>query len=102
MTTLSCPVPFLDAADFPPDVGYIAGRLCSSIPLPGARRGATCCLPCPVQNYVFHSSTLHVLFANDIVNIVGLGVGAFVLLVSYLGRVSLIAVLSIPTRESHL
>ena len=85
MSTLACPVPFLDARDFPPNVGYVAGRLCSPLPLPGAKEGAVCCLPCPVQDWVFHPSTLHVLFANDIVNMVGLGVGAFVLLVSLSG-----------------
>jgi hypothetical protein len=77
----SCPFPFLDAALFPPDFGYVAGRLCSTVPLPGQLAGTVCCLPCPVQDYTLHPSSLRVLFANDVVNMVGVGVGAFVLLV---------------------
>ena len=78
----SCPAPFLNAALFPSDQGYIHGRLCSTVPLPGAAPGAVCCLPCPVQDYILHASSLRGLHVNDIVNIIGVGVGAFVLLVN--------------------
>lgn len=81
MSNASCPIPFLDAVLFPDDQGDIRGRLCSAVPLPGSSPGAVCCLPCPLQDYILHSSSLDALHANDIVNVVGVGVGAFVLLV---------------------
>ena len=82
MSNSACPAPFLDAALYPADQGYIAGRLCSTIPLPGAAAGTTCCLPCPVQNYTLYPSSLTALHANDIVSVIGIGVGVFVLLVT--------------------
>jgi|SRR5579859_7444148 len=82
----ACPLPFLDASLYPSDFGYVAGRLCASIPLLGQKPGATCCLPCPVQKYALHPGTLSALYANDLVNIIGIGVGAFVLLVCNLGN----------------
>src|SRR5436305_9156290 len=83
MSNRSCPVPFLDASLFPVDQGYIDGRLCSTITLPGAKPGSSCCLPCPVQDYTLYPSSIRALHANDIINIVGVGVGAFVLLVLF-------------------
>ena len=81
MSNSSCPAPFLDAALFPADQGYIDGRMCSPIQLPGSPPGTICCLPCPVQNYTLRPSSLEALHVNDIINVIGLGVGAFVLLV---------------------
>ena len=81
MSNSSCPAPFLDASLYPGDQGYIQGRLCSSIPLPGSTPGAVCCLPCPVQQYTLYGSSLEALYANTIVNVVGVGVGTFILLV---------------------
>lgn len=80
-THVSCPAPFLDAALFPDDQGYINGRLCATVPLPGAAPGAVCCLPCPAQEYTLHASSLLALHVNDIVNVIGVGVGVFVFLV---------------------
>ena len=80
-TNASCPAPFLDAALFSRDQGYINGRVCSTVPLPGAAPGAVCCLPCPIQDYTLHASSLRALHVNDIVNVIGVGVGVFVLLV---------------------
>ena len=80
-TNASCPTPFLDASLFPGDQGYINGRLCATVPLPGAAPGAVCCLPCPVQDYTLRASSLLALHVNDIVNVIGVGVGVFVLLV---------------------
>jgi hypothetical protein len=81
MSNTSCPFPFVDAALFPRFEGYVDGRLCATLPLPGQKPGAQCCLPCPVQNYALHPSILEALHWNDIVNVIGVGVGAFVLLV---------------------
>jgi hypothetical protein len=81
MSNTSCPSPFVDAALFPRFEGYVEGRLCATLPLPGQKPGAECCLPCPVQNYALHPSILEALHWNDIVNVMGVGVGAFVLLV---------------------
>ena len=82
MSTPACPAPFLDASLYLGDQGYIQGRLCSSIPLPGSKAGTVCCLPCPFQNYTLYQSSLEALHANDIVNVIGVGVGAFILLVT--------------------
>lgn len=81
MANLSCPSPFLDASFFPSNEGYVHGRFCSPITLPLAKPDTICCLPCPLQNYILHPSSIRALHANDIVNIVGLGVGGFILLV---------------------
>jgi hypothetical protein len=81
MSNSSCPAPFLDASLYPDDQGYVQGRLCSSIPLPGSKSGTVCCLPCPFQEYTLYQSSLEALHANDIVNVIGVGVGAFILLV---------------------
>jgi len=77
----ACPFPFIDARLFPPNEGYVEGRLCGTIPLPGQKPGADCCLPCPGQDYYLHPSILTALHWNDIANVIGVGVGAFVLLV---------------------
>ena len=81
MANGTCPPPFLDAALYSSTEGNIYGRLCSDITLPGATPGATCCLPCPVQGYVLQPHILTALHANDIMNAIGIVVGAFVLLV---------------------
>jgi hypothetical protein len=101
MSNASCPVPFLDAALFPGDQGYINGRLCSSLPLPGSTPGTMCCIPCPVQNYILRPSSLEALHANDIVNVVGVGVGAFILLVNKCRGVMLMTVFSISSGKSY-
>ena len=76
----SCPAPFLDAALYNNSLGNIPGRLCSDF-LPLASPNATCCLPCPVQNYVLRQSSLSALHVNDMVNVVGFVIGIFILLV---------------------
>ncbi|KAF7192266.1 hypothetical protein HII31_06298 [Pseudocercospora fuligena] len=50
-TTLSCPAPFLAAADYPATGGYINGRSCSTI-----TPGTSCCLPCPATQYIYSRS----------------------------------------------
>ncbi|CRK31999.1 hypothetical protein BN1708_005636 [Verticillium longisporum] len=43
-----CPKPFISAAGFPPDKGYIDGRLCQNI-----TETLSCCLPCPMTEWVY-------------------------------------------------
>lgn len=81
MANGTCPTPFLNAAHYSSTDGNIYGRMCSTITLPGASPGTTCCLPCPAQGYIFEPGILTALHVNDILNVVGVGVGAFVLLV---------------------
>jgi hypothetical protein len=81
MVNGTCPVPFLNAALYPSNEGYVDGRLCSSIPLPGATAGTICCLPCPSQSYLLKSSILTGLHVNDIINVIGVGIGGFIVLV---------------------
>jgi len=76
----SCPPPFLDDAPYPSHQGNIYGRLCSNV-LPLASPNTTCCLPCPVQNYVLRHSSLNALHVNDMVNVIGFVIGIFILLV---------------------
>ncbi|KAJ9649456.1 hypothetical protein H2199_000231 [Coniosporium tulheliwenetii] len=45
-----CLPPFRDLRDYPELGGYGKGRLCSPFP-PGSN--LTCCLPCPIQDYVY-------------------------------------------------
>jgi len=81
MTNLTCPTPFLDASLYPPNQGYVGGRLCATVPLPGQVAGAHCCLPCPLQDWVLNETSLNALHVNDIMNIIGVVVGAFTLTV---------------------
>jgi hypothetical protein len=81
MSNSSCPPPFLDAALFNVDQGYMQGRVCSPISLPGSGPGTQCCLPCPVQDFILYPSSLRALHINDILNVVGVGVGGFILMV---------------------
>jgi len=76
----SCPPPFLDDAPYSRYYGNVPGRLCSDV-LPLASPNTTCCLPCPVQNYVLRPSSLNALHVNDMVNVVGFVIGIFILLV---------------------
>jgi len=82
MANLTCPPPFLDASWYPSTQGYTGGRLCATIPLPGQVPGAQCCLPCPLQAWVLEESSLRDLHVNDIINVIGIAMGSFALLVS--------------------
>ena len=101
-TNASCPAPFLDEALFPNDQGYIAGRVCATVPLPGAAPGAVCCLPCPIQDYTLHASSLQALYVNDIINVIGAGVGVFVLLVCLMSTLcSRQSFMVLPEKATH-
>ncbi|CAH0049593.1 unnamed protein product [Clonostachys solani] len=43
-----CPKPFYDTSLFPEDGGFVEGRLCSTF-----SSGLTCCLPCPMTDWVY-------------------------------------------------
>ncbi|KAK8247924.1 hypothetical protein HDK77DRAFT_508168 [Phyllosticta capitalensis] len=77
---ISCPTPFVPDTDYPSSKGYTAGRFCGLNPT-GA--GTKCCLPCPIQDWVYSDDFLsHLQTAN------WLGVASFslicFLLISYL------------------
>ena len=76
MTTSSCPLPFYAADSFSRE-GNVFGRLCTNDLF-----NTSCCLPCPVQNFVLRQSSLFALHVNDIVNVIGFCTGSFILLVS--------------------
>ncbi|EMC99624.1 hypothetical protein BAUCODRAFT_52233, partial [Baudoinia panamericana UAMH 10762] len=46
-----CPAPFVNAELYPPHGGQLDARFCAA-PVPGL----TCCLPCPISQWVFSSS----------------------------------------------
>ncbi|EME41866.1 hypothetical protein DOTSEDRAFT_177259 [Dothistroma septosporum NZE10] len=49
----TCPKPFFSQGDFPSTGGYIKGRYCGNI-----APGLDCCLPCPLEDWVY-SDQLH-------------------------------------------
>lgn len=51
--TMSCPAPFLSAADYPYTGGFIDGRVCGN-PTPDLQ----CCLACDKHNWVYTNSKL--------------------------------------------
>ncbi|KAL2270895.1 hypothetical protein VTJ83DRAFT_266 [Remersonia thermophila] len=52
MANFGCPAPFLDAADYT-DGGFVEGRFCQENPL---NKNMTCCLPCPLTDWVYPDS----------------------------------------------
>ncbi|KAF2097004.1 hypothetical protein NA57DRAFT_77255 [Rhizodiscina lignyota] len=75
--TSSCPPPFLSTADFPPTGGYIPGRFCGANPL---APGTSCCLPCPVQYWVYSDKLLDHLEIPGWISVASLVLCAFLLL----------------------
>ncbi|KAI1821745.1 hypothetical protein F4861DRAFT_517624 [Xylaria intraflava] len=71
---MGCPAPFLSEADFPTTGGYIAGRLCSEI------IGPSCCLPCPLTDWVYPDNFTTATQSANWVNVVGMVGCAFLLL----------------------
>ncbi|KAK8179486.1 hypothetical protein BC567DRAFT_160053, partial [Phyllosticta citribraziliensis] len=75
-----CPIPFVPDTDYPNSKGYLDGRFCGLNP---SGSGQKCCLPCPIQDWVYSDGFLsHLQTAN------WLGVASFsficFLLISYL------------------
>ncbi|KAI0879491.1 hypothetical protein GGS24DRAFT_511952 [Hypoxylon argillaceum] len=69
-----CPAPFFSEAAFPTKGGYIAGRLCSSL------TGESCCLPCPLTDWVYPDNFTPATQSADWINVAGMVGCAFLLL----------------------
>ncbi|KAI6382970.1 hypothetical protein MCOR25_000475 [Pyricularia grisea] len=69
-----CPRPFLNAANFMNTTGFIDGRLCSEI---GSN---TCCLPCPMTDWVYPESFNTMGMVSEIVAVVSTAACIFLLL----------------------
>ncbi|KXT07624.1 hypothetical protein AC578_10148 [Pseudocercospora eumusae] len=74
----NCVAPFLDAAQFSRDGGFIDGRFCAPIvELPGQ---PTCCLPCPATKYAYSDSFNTYNVVSEWLNVLGLILLTFMLL----------------------
>ncbi|KAI1277087.1 hypothetical protein F5Y07DRAFT_112674 [Xylaria sp. FL0933] len=71
---MGCLAPFYNEEAFPTEGGYIAGRLCSNI------TGASCCLPCPLTDWVYPDNFKTATKSADWVNVAGMIGCAFLLL----------------------
>ncbi|KAI1162226.1 hypothetical protein F5B18DRAFT_662564 [Nemania serpens] len=69
-----CLAPYFNEASFPATGGYISGRLCSNL------TGPTCCLPCPLTDWVYADNFDTVTQSADWINVVGMIGCAFLLL----------------------
>jgi hypothetical protein len=52
--SLTCPPPFLPESAYSPRGGYIAGRFCGPF-----SESLYCCLPCPLQQWVYSNEFQH-------------------------------------------
>ncbi|KAI0395804.1 hypothetical protein F5Y17DRAFT_474086 [Xylariaceae sp. FL0594] len=73
----TCIYPFLAESDFPTTGGYIAGRLCSDL------TGYSCCLPCPLTDWVYPDSFYTATQSANWINVAGM-IGCAFLLLSWL------------------
>ncbi|KAI0863050.1 hypothetical protein F4860DRAFT_502193 [Xylaria cubensis] len=71
---MGCLAPFFSEAAFPTTGGYINGRLCSNL------TGQSCCLPCPLTDWVYPDNFQKATQSADWVNVVGMVGCAFLLL----------------------
>ncbi|KAI0160371.1 hypothetical protein GGR57DRAFT_417925 [Xylariaceae sp. FL1272] len=71
-----CYAPFFNEAAFPTTGGYIPGRVCSNLLLPGS----SCCLPCPLTEWVYPDNFGAATGSADWVNVAGMVGCAFLLL----------------------
>ncbi|KAL8370737.1 hypothetical protein RB595_000880 [Gaeumannomyces hyphopodioides] len=69
-----CPKPFLDALDFTASDGFVKGRLCSDL------GNLTCCLPCPMTEWVYPDTFDAIGVAAEVVAVVSTVLCAFLLL----------------------
>jgi hypothetical protein len=77
----NCVAPFLDAAKFPGQGGYIGGRLCSQVKL--LPDDPTCCLPCPSTKWIYPDSFNTYTQVSEWLNVIGLILLVF-MLISYI------------------
>ncbi|KAI8954265.1 hypothetical protein F4801DRAFT_587639 [Xylaria longipes] len=71
---MGCLAPFFSEAAFPTKGGYVSGRLCSNL------TGESCCLPCPLTDWVYPDNFKTATQSADWVNVVGMVGCAFLLL----------------------
>jgi hypothetical protein len=69
-----CIAPFLAESAFPSKGGYVSGRLCSNL------TGSSCCLPCPLTDWVYPDNFNTATQSADWVNVAGMAGCAFLLL----------------------
>ncbi|KAI1369363.1 hypothetical protein F5Y08DRAFT_151796 [Xylaria arbuscula] len=69
-----CLRPFYNEEAFPMTGGYVAGRLCSNI------TGVSCCLPCPLTDWVYPDNFQTATKSADWINVAGMVGCAFLLL----------------------
>ncbi|KAF2019714.1 hypothetical protein BU24DRAFT_489619 [Aaosphaeria arxii CBS 175.79] len=75
--TDACPEPLLDQSLFGVKRGYQAGRYCG---LGALSDGNTCCLPCPIQDWVYHSEWKQQLRISNYLSILSVALCVFLLL----------------------
>ncbi|EPS42929.1 hypothetical protein H072_3053 [Dactylellina haptotyla CBS 200.50] len=85
-----CPKPLVPLADYPASGGSINGRLCTNIPTPF---GTTwpCCVPCPIQDWLYPDNFNNIVDAVAYVNIVSIVTCLFMLLSYWV----------LPTTQTH-
>ncbi|KAI8632532.1 hypothetical protein F5Y19DRAFT_492334 [Xylariaceae sp. FL1651] len=69
-----CLAPFFNEEAFPVTGGYVSGRLCSNL------TGESCCLPCPLTDWVYPDNFNAATQSADWVNVAGMVGCAFLLL----------------------
>ncbi|KAL2885309.1 Frizzled/smoothened-like sans CRD protein B [Ceratocystis lukuohia] len=62
-----CQAPFFNQASFSDDDGFIPGRLC----IPSNAANSTCCLPCPLVDWVYPDSFHTMASVADWISVVG-------------------------------
>ncbi|GAW18262.1 hypothetical protein ANO14919_077360 [Xylariales sp. No.14919] len=73
---MGCYAPFFNEEAFPTTGGYVSGRLCSNL------TGASCCLPCPLTDWVYPDNFKTATQSADWINVAGM-VGCGFLLLSW-------------------
>ncbi|KAJ9615864.1 hypothetical protein H2200_001941 [Cladophialophora chaetospira] len=73
-----CPRPFLQESLFPSDGGFVTGRFC--MPISQLQPNLTCCLPCPLTDWVYSDGFESRTEIANWVNVVALLFSAYLLL----------------------
>ncbi|KAI1433633.1 hypothetical protein GGR50DRAFT_476484 [Xylaria sp. CBS 124048] len=74
---MGCPAPFFNEASFPSTGGYVSGRLCSPV------LGPSCCLPCPLTDWVYPDNFRTATKSANWVTVVGM-IGCVFLILSWI------------------
>ncbi|KAF2843100.1 hypothetical protein M501DRAFT_926249, partial [Patellaria atrata CBS 101060] len=72
-----CPEPFQEERNYPRTGGYIPGRYCGASPI---NKDVICCLPCPIQQWVFPDNYITELRIVDWIGLASLCLCIFLLL----------------------